>query len=273
MDPERIRIIAEGDGCAHREHIGIHGHGEEHGGENREHLHGEVELVREKGIVRRLQCLDGFFATLQDIPNADIRPDEILKIHLQIIRHERVLMRDEGFEYGSLRLQRSTEIEDISLGDGDLVHHLLFLLSEYLTLDEVEFLRDMIETGEAGVEQNLENGIEEMRGSFLQVNTPFALALPKFIEKPFQLIDGLLVPGDEVILGKDDIELTRISGTVFYIEEGRMHREEETVIILHDFRLIGWRHEFFYRERMHIKILLQIEDIVFFRVFEINPSE
>jgi hypothetical protein len=182
-------------------------------------------------------------------------------------------MCDERLEYGSLRLERPPEIEDVSFGDGYLVHHLRLLLGEYLTLDEVEFLRDMIEAGETGIEKYLEHRIEEMRRSLLQVNAPLALALAQLIEEPFQLIDGLLVPGDEMIFREYDVEFARISGTVFHIEEGSMYREEEAVIILHDLRLIGRGHEFLYGERMNIEILLQVEDIVFFGIFEINPGD
>lgn len=45
MNPKRMVALSEGDVGAHSENIGIDGHREHHGGEDGEHLHGEIELV------------------------------------------------------------------------------------------------------------------------------------------------------------------------------------------------------------------------------------
>jgi hypothetical protein len=149
MNPERIRMIAERYGCAHREHIRIHRHREKHGGENREHLHREVELVREERIVRGFERFDRLLTALEDIPDADIRSDEILKIHAEVVRNERVIVRDERFQYGPLRLQCPTEIKDVPFGDGDLVHHLESLIAHdhpFISDDLRVYFQDLIGT-------------------------------------------------------------------------------------------------------------------------------
>jgi len=51
-----------------------------------------------------------------------------------------------------------------------------------------------------------------------------------------------------------------------------MDGKEQTVVVLDDFGLIRRRDELLYRQRMDIEILLQIGDVVAFRVLEIDPG-
>lgn len=273
MDPEGIRIVREGNARTHGHHIGIDRDREHDGREDGEHLHGEIELVREEGIIRRLQGLDGLLVALENVPDADIRANEILEIDLQFIRDEWVVVCDERFENGSLRFQSPAKIEDVPFGDGDLIHHFFFLFGEDLTLDEIELLGDVIQSGEAGIEEYFQDGVEEVGGRFFEVIAALALALPEGIEESFQLIDGLFVSGDEVILREDDVEFPGIGRPVFHVEEGCVDGEEETVFILDHLRLIGGRHEFFHGQGVDIEIFLQIEDILLLRIFEIDPRD
>ncbi len=49
-------MVAERDGVAvHREEVGVDGHRQEDGGEDREDFHRESELIGEEGIVGLLQ--------------------------------------------------------------------------------------------------------------------------------------------------------------------------------------------------------------------------
>ena len=95
MDPEGVRAVAEGDSSCHREHVGIHRHREEDGGKDGQNLHGEVELAREEGIIGGLERLDGFFVAFKNVPDANIRPDEILEIGLEIVGDVRMILCEE----------------------------------------------------------------------------------------------------------------------------------------------------------------------------------
>ena len=102
MDPKSVGAVSERNLSAHREHIRVDGHRQEHGGEYREHFHRQVELVGEERIVRRFESFDGFFLAFQNIPEANVRADHILKVNLGFNRNEGVIFVDDGLDDGSL---------------------------------------------------------------------------------------------------------------------------------------------------------------------------
>ncbi len=273
MDPKSVGIVAEGDLRAHREHIGVHRHGEQDGGENREHFHREVELVGEEGIVGRFERLDGLFLALQDIPEADIGADEVLKIDFDSLRDERMVFLDDGLEYRALGFQGAAEVEDVALQYGNLEHHLFFLFREDLCFDGIEFLADVIEAGEAGVQEKLYQVVQEVRRRGIEEQAAFPLASFEAFEELGELVDVLPMTRDEMIVRQDDVELARIGRPVLDIEEGNVDRKKQTAVVLDDFRLVGRRDELFYRQRMDVEVLLQIGDVVILRVFEIDPRD
>ncbi len=83
----------------------------------------------------------------------------------------------------------------------------------------------------------------------------------------------MAMTGDEVLLGQDDIELTRIRSAEFGIKEGDMNRKKQTTIVLNDFGLIGRGDQFLDSEGVDIEVLLEVGDIIGTRVLEINPRK
>ena len=272
VDPEGMWVAAEGDGGVHREHVGIHRHRQEHCGEDREHFHRDIELVRQEGVVGRFERLDRLFVAFEDIPDADIGADKILEIHLEVFGDIRMILGEERFDNRALRLERAAEIEDITLEDRDFEHHLFLLLGEDLGFDEVELLGDMVELGKTGVEEDFERCVEQMRRTLAHVEPATALILGELREEFGELIDIVPMARDEMVLGQDDIELARERRPVIGIEERDMDRQEKTALILDDFGLIGRGHELLDSEGMDIEVLLEIGDVLITRIFEIDPG-
>lgn len=272
VNPESVRTVAEGDGGRHREHVGIDRHREEDGGKDGQNLHREVELAREEGIIGGFERFDGFFVAFKNVPDADIGADEVLKVWFEIISDVRMIFREERFEYGTLRFQCPSEIEDIALEDGNFEYHFLLFFREDLGFDEIETLGDMVELRETGVEEDVEHGVEEMCRSLAHVEPTAAFVLREFGKEFRERIDVVFVAGNEVSVSEDDIEFARESRPVIGIEKGYVDGKEKTSVVLDDFRLIGRRDEFLDGEGMDGKILLKIGDIFVVRVVEINPG-
>ena len=273
MNPEGVRAVAEGDGGRHREHIGIHRHREEDSRKDGENLHGEVELAREEGIVGGLKRFNGFFVAFEYVPDADIGADEVLEVWLEIIGDVQMVFCEERFEYGTLWFQRPSEIEDIAFENGNLEHHLFFLFREDLGFDEIEALGDVVEFREAGIEEDIEHSVEEVRWSLTHVESATTFVLREFGEEFRERVDVVFVTGDEVSVGEDDIEFARESRPVIGIEEGYVDGKKKTPVILDDFRLIGRRDELFDGEGMNGKVFLKIRDVFVMRIFEVDPGD
>ena len=271
MDPESVGTLAERDLGAHREHIGVYRHREQDRREDREHFHREIELVGEEGIVCRFERFDSFLLAFEEVPEADVGADQILEIDLGFERDERVILLDDGLEDRALGLQRAAEIEDVALQDRYLEHHLLLFLREDLGLDIIQLLIDVIQARKTGIEEYLDEAVEEVRRCGREREPALALAFFQILEKLGELIDALPMARDEVVARQDDIEFARIRRPVFHVEEGNMDGKEQAVVILHDLGLIGGRDELLYRERMDIEILLQIGDIIAPRILKIDP--
>ncbi len=172
-----------------------------------------------------------------------------------------------------MRFERATEVEDIALHDRDLEHHLLFMVREDLRLDIVEVLGNVMEFRETGIEQQFDDVMEEVRRSLREIGPLAPFALAQFDEKVPELIDVVPVRGDDVVFGQDDVELAGIGGAQGGIEERRMDREEQAVLVLHGLGLIGRRDQLLDGEGMNVEILLQIGDIGGLRIQEIDPGE
>lgn len=184
-----------------------------------------------------------------------------------------MLFLDDGFDDGALRLQCAAKVQDIALEYGDLEDHLLFLFGEDLGLDEVELLADVVEAGEAGVEEDLEEMMEQVGWRFFEEELAPTFALKQLIKELGQLVDVLLVAGDEVVLCEDDVELASIGGPVLHVEERDMDREEEAVLVLDDLGLVRRRDELLDGQGMDVEVFLQVGDIVVLRILKIDPGD
>jgi uncharacterized protein (DUF779 family) len=184
-----------------------------------------------------------------------------------------VVTLDERLDDGPLGLECSAEIEDITLEYRDFEYHLFLFAREYLHLDKVELFGDMVELGETRIEENFEDMMEEPGGIAFEVEATLALTLFKQIKKTCELVDGVAMAGDEVLLGQDDIQLTRIGSAEFGIKEGDMNRKKQTPIVLNDFGLIGRGDQFLDSEGVDIEVLLEVGDIIRSWVLEINPRK
>src|SRR6185369_3238054 len=254
-------------------HVGISGHRKHDSRENGEYFHGEIELVRQKGIIGRFHRFNRFLLTFEDIPEPDIRPDEILKIYFHLIRNEGVVFLCQRFDDGALRFQGTAKIQDISLQYRNFEHHFLFLSGEYLSFDEIQFFADMVEPRETGVEENIEHSVKKRGGRGSHVESALSFAVFQLLKESIQLIDALFVARNDVIIGENDIQFAGICRPMLHIEKGNMDRKKQAVFILHDFRLIRRGNEFFDRQRMDIEVLLEIRYVVSVRIFEIDPGD
>lgn len=140
-------------------------------------------------------------------------------------------------------------------------------------LDIIEFFRDVVELGKARIEQDFEKVMEEFGWVVFEIEPTLALAMFEQLEEGLELVDVVLVTGDEVMFGEDDIELTGIGGAEFGIKKWYVDRKKQTAVVLNDFGLIGRCHQFFYRQRVDIEMFLEIGDVGGFRIFKINPGE
>ena len=273
MDPKRVGTMAEGNARAHGEDIGVDRHREHHCREDGQDLHREVELVGKEGIVGRFEGLDDFLVVFEDVPEADIGADEVLKIHLEAFGDEGTLFLEERLDDGALGLERSAEIEDIALHHGDLEDHLFFSSIEDAFLDIVKVLGDVVEAGEAGAHEHIKNMIHEVRGRLAHMETSLPFVFLEDIEKFRDLINVVLVPGDEVRVGEDNVHFARIGGAIFGVEERDVDREEETVVEADGFGLIRRRRKLFDRDRMDVEIFLEMENILRSRIGHIDPRD
>ena len=131
----------------------------------------------------------------------------------------------------------------------------------------------MIEFRKAGVKENIEHGIEQVSRSLAHVEPAATLILREFGKEFRERIDVVLMAGDEVSVGEDDIEFTGESGPVIGIEEGYVDGEKKTPIVLDDFWLIGRRDELFDGERVDGKAFLEIGNIFVVRILEVDPGD
>lgn len=184
-----------------------------------------------------------------------------------------MIFQNKRFDDGSLRLQGAAEIEDVAFQYGYFEHHLLLFTRKHLCLDKVELLADVVESWEAGVQENFENMVEERCWGVFTVETALALAFLEHFEKCSQLVDTVFVTGDQVFVGQDDIKLAWVGGAELGIEEGDVNGKKQTAVVLDDFGLIGWRDQLFDSQRVDVEVLLKIGDIILSGVFKINPSD
>lgn len=273
MDPESIVIREKWYGCVHSHHVGIGCEGQEDSREDGKHLHGLIELVREERVVGIFQGFDRLFLTLKHVPEADIGTDQVAEIHFHIVRYEWVIFLDERFDDGALRFERAAEIQDVALQHRDLEHHLLLFSCKDLFFYEIEFLADMVEPWETGIEQDFEQLMKELGGGVFKKEAAFSLAFFQRLKKASQLVDALLVAGDQVVVGQDDVEFAWVGRAELGIEKGDVHGKEQAAVVLDDFRLIGRRHQLFDSKRVNIEVLLEIGNIILIRIFKINPCQ
>ena len=265
--------MRERNGDAHGHDVGIRGDGQHDGREDGEHFHGHVELVGKQGIVGLFERLDQLFAVLENVPDADIGADKILEIYLEFGRDKPVVFLDDGFDDGALRFDGAAEVQDIALDDGNLEHHLFFLLGEDLILDIVEILGNMIETRKAGFKQQFEHGVEKVRRGLRQMKPLLAFARLDVVKEFFELIDLVAMRRDKVMLRDDHVELAGVRRSFFHIEHGNVNGEEDAVVVTDGLRLIGRREKFLDRQRMDIEVFLKVEDVVMARLFEVDPAD
>ncbi len=223
MYPECVGTVSEGDARTHGENIRVDGHRKHDGGKDCEHFHGEIEFVRKEGIVRRLERLDDFFVVLENIPEADVRPDKILEIDLQILRDKRTLFLKERFDNRSLRLQCAAEIKNISLDYRNLEYHFLFLAIENAVFNGIEILRDVIKSWKAGAEEHIEDMIHEMCWCFVHENPFLSVVSLEHSKEIVYLKNVIFVSGDEMRFGEDNIHFARIGGAVRSVEKRYVH--------------------------------------------------
>lgn len=131
----------------------------------------------------------------------------------------------------------------------------------------------MVEFREAGIEEDIEHSVEEVRWSLTHVESATTFVLREFGEEFRERVDVVFVTGDEVSVGEDDIEFARESRPVIGIEEGYVDGKKKTPVILDDFRLIGRRDELFDGEGMNGKVFLKIRDVFVMRIFEVDPGD
>lgn len=112
-----------------------------------------------------------------------------------------------------------------------------------------------------------------MSRCFFEIEPALAFAVFDLAKKLSDLVDRVLVSGDEVVFGEDDVELASVGRPLLHIKQGDMNREENAAIILEDPWLIRRGDEFFEDDRMDIEILVEVGDVVFGRRLEINPRE
>lgn len=271
MDPKTKVVVDKWYRGVHRHHVGIGGEREKDGREDGEHLHGLIELVREEGIVGIFECFDGFFLTLKEVPEADVGTDEVLIVDGELVRDMRMITLDEGFDDSTLGLQGTAEIQDITLEDRDFQHHFFLLSRKHLHLDKVELFGDVVKLGKTGIEENFENMVEEPSWTTLEVEATLTLALFKEVKETRELVDGVTMTSDEVLLGEDDIEFTRIGGSELGIKEGNVDGKKQTPVVLDDLGLIGRGDQLLDGEGMDIEVLLEVRDVIRTRVLEIKP--
>ncbi len=92
VDPETVRIVRKGYGSAHGHHVRIERDREEYRRKNREDFHRQVELVRQEGIVGRFKGFYRLLGAFEDIPDADIGPDQVLEIDPELVGDERLFL-------------------------------------------------------------------------------------------------------------------------------------------------------------------------------------
>lgn len=113
--------------------------------------------------------------------------------------------------------------------------------------------------------------VEEPSRTTLEVEATLTLALLEEVKETRELVDGVAMTGDEVLLGEDDIEFTRVGGPELGIKEGNMNGKKQTTVVLNDFGLIGGGDQLLDGEGMDVEVLLEVRDIIRTRVLEINP--
>ncbi len=271
VNPKTEVVVDKWYRGVHRHHVGIGSEGEEDSRKYGEHLHGLVEFVRKEGIVGIFECLDGFFLTLKEVPETDIGPDEVLIVDGKLVRDMRMITLDEGFDDSALGFEGPAEIQDIALQDRDFQHHFFLLSRKHLHLDKVELFGDVVKLGEARIEENFQDMVEEPSWTTFEVEATLTLALFEEVKETRELVDGVTMTGDEVFLGEDDIEFTRIGGSELGIKEGNVDGKKQTTVVLDDLGLIGRGDQLLDGEGMDIEVLLEVRDVIRTRVLEIKP--
>ena len=87
------------------------------------------------------------------------------------------------------------------------------------------------------------------------------------------LINMVSMTSNEVILGEDNIKLSRVRRSLFDIKQWDMERKEEAVGIPEYPRLITRGNKFFNDQRMNIKMFTEVIDIVLSRSLKIDPGQ
>lgn len=139
-------------------------------------------------------------------------------------------------------------------------------------LDIVEVSGDVVEAWKTGTQEHFEHVIEKVCGRVAEMKTSLTLAIREAFEKSIDLVDIAPMPSDEMGIGQNDIKLAWIRCPVSDIKEGNVYREEETIVVVDCFRLIGGGTELLDGNRMNIEVLLKISDVFFCRISKIDPS-
>lgn len=177
------------------------------------------------------------------------------------------------FDNGALRLQRSTKIQDIALHDGYFKDHFFFFAIEDAVFDGIEISRDVVEARETGAKEHIENVVHQMSGRFAHIETLLSNGFFERLEKISNLEDVILVPGDEVRIGEDDVHFAGIRGSILGIEKRNVDGKKEAILESDGFGLIGRRRELFDGDRMDIEIFLKMENILRSGIRHIEPRD
>ena len=78
---------------------------------------------------------------------------------------------------------------------------------------------------------------------------------------------------DQVITRKKNIHLSSVGGASFWVEKGNVDGKKETIMIASRLGTEGRRHKFFNRQRMNIKMLLKIIDVLLVWTVKVDPRD
>ncbi len=267
-------MTAEGDVVrVNAKEVDVDGDGDEECGENSNDASVAIDTFGEEGIVSFLQRCNCFSCAFQIIPQADIGPDEVLVVDFDVVRHDAVGLGNDGFHNGALRHQCATEVEDVALDDADLTHHLSFRSIEDAFLYVVNVAHNVIQARKTGFCEDPKYFVEQVGGGVDHVGAALAFRLLECVKKRTELVDVMLVSGDEVGLGEQDVHFAGIGGALVNVEERDVDGEEEAITVFGSASAVGWCDKLFNGKRVHIEMFANVLDIVFCGVFNVNPRK
>src|SRR5215211_1882588 len=273
--PERMSRSLAGERDIHPEEARDDRQRQEHDAEDREHAQDLVLPVRDYRLVRVLERLDDLLVIVEQVPDPLGRVDDVVEVELQLLRQEPLDVALEQAQRRALGLDDLAVGDDLLLDVGDVADDLLRTPFEQLVLERVELVRDLVEDGEAVVEEVVEDFVQQPARSLREELPTKDVVRLAAAEKPRDRRQLDVRQRYEVVGTDEDVELAGVQPAGRLVEHGKVEDDEEVALlrVVVDLRALALREHVLDVERMPAEPCREALDLVRVQRVEVDPGQ